>query len=526
MENKIKSLFPFGEYRKHQEETIVKIIEEFKTKKFVILEAPTGAGKSAIAITVSRYLGNAHLLSIQKILQDQYAKDFPEAAVIKGKSNYRCVINGKPCDKGECIASTAFKNDMKRDYASHLNDDECIFYHHRSDCSFYTALSFAKMSNFTLHNFHSFYYHSFHRLFDPRSLMVIDEAHKIESTFLNFISFTLTSKDIVTEIPDLKTAEEYDTFITVYYEQLTNKINDLTDTYLKTDDEIDELAELERRHKRLEIYLASREEGVEYVAEYEKKADKEVLTFKPVYIDSFTGRFFNFGTHVLLMSATILNEGLFAKNLGIDKDEYAYISLPSLFPVENRKVYITNELDLTFKTIVTGIKRIPALVERYLSEYPDVKGIIHTHTDRIMAYIKANMKSERLIYKQQFVDVDALLETHKRSKNTVIVASGFREGLDLVDDMSRFQLILKIPYVGLNDKQLRLRMKKDKGYYELLTCLNLIQAIGRSVRSETDYCVTYIVDRKFEDFYTKAQDLFPVWFKESLEREEVEVGEF
>ena len=87
--------FPFPEIREPQERAIDFILNSFKTSRFVILEAGTGVGKSAIGVTVSRYLQSNHsflyrpdeleneneqitsyFLTPQKILQKQYIEDF------------------------------------------------------------------------------------------------------------------------------------------------------------------------------------------------------------------------------------------------------------------------------------------------------------------------------------------------------------------------------------------------------------------------------------------------------------------
>ena len=44
-----------------------------QSKKFIILEAPVGFGKSAIAASLCNHLGSAYLLASTKQLQDQYS---------------------------------------------------------------------------------------------------------------------------------------------------------------------------------------------------------------------------------------------------------------------------------------------------------------------------------------------------------------------------------------------------------------------------------------------------------------------
>ncbi len=53
-------------------------------------------------------------------------------------------------------------------------------------------------------------------------------------------------------------------------------------------------------------------------------------------------------------------------------------------------------------------------------------------------------------------------------------------------------------------------------YYVGFTCLKLVQSYGRSVRSETDYANTYILDAQFEKFYKQARKMLPLWFIDAI----------
>ena len=71
-----KQYFPFNTIRKQQEDAINFVLEQFKTKRYVLLESPVGSGKSAIALTVAKYFKSAYIITPQKILQQQYIKSF------------------------------------------------------------------------------------------------------------------------------------------------------------------------------------------------------------------------------------------------------------------------------------------------------------------------------------------------------------------------------------------------------------------------------------------------------------------
>ncbi|MEJ2667469.1 MAG: DEAD/DEAH box helicase family protein [Deinococcales bacterium] len=81
--------FPFASFRSGQREALDAARQAFADgKRFVVVEAPTGLGKSAIAVALAREAGASYILTAQKVLQDQYTRDFPELSLMKGRSNY------------------------------------------------------------------------------------------------------------------------------------------------------------------------------------------------------------------------------------------------------------------------------------------------------------------------------------------------------------------------------------------------------------------------------------------------------
>ena len=90
------------------------------------------------------------------------------------------------------------------------------------------------------------------------------------------------------------------------------------------------------------------------------------------------------------------------------------------------------------------------------------------------------------------------------------------EGVDLLGDASRFQVLCKVPYPYLGDKLVKKRMNKWKWWYPFQTAKTIIQSIGRSVRSHEDKAVTYILDSDWERFYKFNKSLFSQDFKDCL----------
>ena len=92
------------------------------------------------------------------------------------------------------------------------------------------------------------------------------------------------------------------------------------------------------------------------------------------------------------------------------------------------------------------------------------------------------------------------------------------EGVDLKGDLSRFQIVCKIPYPYLGDQIIRKRMNKHKSWYGLQTAKSIVQSCGRSVRSEKDTAITYILDSDWDRFYSRNKNMFPSGFDKLLVR--------
>ena len=112
---------------------------------------------------------------------------------------------------------------------------------------------------------------------------------------------------------------------------------------------------------------------------------------------------------------------------------------------------------------------------------------------------------------------DAILKKHIiGDRPTVLLSPSMSEGVDLHGNLSRFQIICKIPYPYLGDKIVKKRMNKWKNWYALQTAKLIVQAAGRSIRSMDDIAVTYILDADWNRFYHHNSQMFPDTFKAAL----------
>ena len=90
----------------------------------------------------------------------------------------------------------------------------------------------------------------------------------------------------------------------------------------------------------------------------------------------------------------------------------------------------------------------------------------------------------------------------------VLISPSAFEGIDLSDDLSRFQIIVKAPFPSLGDKRMKFILDKYPEIYEIITIQKLVQGAGRSVRSPDDYAKTYILDQNAQRLFTSAKNIW------------------
>lgn len=554
----IEQCFPHSEFREGQRECIEYILGKFEEgKQCVILEAPTGSGKSPIGLAVGRFFNSVYYLTIQKVLQSQLVRDFGGAGWLvdlKGRATYPCtyyerygqkVVNrkgmsqqkldailrdGVTCDVGYCREhERSFKSKQcfaaGGSEAGNLADLPVGFEY--STCPYFEQLFRAIHAHTCLMNFSSFLYQTvMTSRFAPRDLIIIDEGHQIEPQLLNFISISLNDLRLQNygwKLEEFQTAEEYYLYFadTGLMEILARIILDLQEQGEAKD--MDEYTGLLRRVRAFMRSIIDREE---WVCEFARKEKWNTLKLKPVFAKSKVQPYLlNFGRKALIMSATILDTGIFCRSLGIDRDLVSSYRMRNRFPIEHRPIYTRSAGDLTGGKAKMGAWG-PRLVEKFdevVAIYPGKRGIAHTHSFAIAQLIMSKSKFKgRLLCQTNFKTKEAMLAVHASSSDTVIVAPAMHEGLDLVGDLSRFQIICKIPWPNcFDDKQLDRRVELDPQFYVWITALKLVQSYGRSIRSEDDYADTYVLDGGFYNFIdSRAKSMIPPWFKEAVCRDQ------
>jgi len=523
---KIIKCFPFA-FRGNQENALRQIADAINRPEinFVVVQAPTGAGKSPIAMALANAADDAFVLTSNKILQDQYVRDFDkDISDLRGRANYPCKTHpGFNCSSSPCRSSPGGRGACARAKA----------------CGYHEALDEAIHANITSLNFAAgISFLNFTPYFQPRQLLVVDEAHLIADNLTNFIEFSVASSHLGkmlphgsgdnSIIPNFETAKEYLPWLQIVSTLMEKrekefnapmKVDMMTGAAIKFD-------EIENFNRKINKIIQEIEENdlnlvVDNTYVDYQKTIVDKITFKPVDVSKYANNnLFRFADKTIMMSATIINYEEFIKSLGISPAECVFIDIPSTFPKENRPIIRNFVGQLNKSNMQATMPLIIQSIREILNNHHDQKGIIHTHTYDTAKQLVAALGKEfpgRLLFPENSARQSEILAFHAATKtNTVLISPSMTEGVDLKDDLSRFQVIIKVPYPYLGDKVVQARMKKSADWLPWKTLLTLIQAYGRSTRSETDHSATYILDGAFDGLVGRYRKTLPKWFTEAI----------
>jgi Rad3-related DNA helicase len=540
----VREAFVRPSFREGQQEAICFILDAFRGgKRFVILEGPTGSGKSAIALTVAKFFANSFYLTVQKVLQSQIITDFGSSldlVELKGRNAYECVffrqfgerlvakkaLSAKRLEKLIRLPPSAdvgyCREKLHKSLAPQCFQRPLPENSNYSFCPYFEQLGRCVAAKMALLNFSSFLYQtSLAHRFAKRELMVVDEAHQLEAQLLGFISISISSDcmpGVKFELPEYETAEQYWEYFVAC--DLLGAIRRCL-LELQASDDVRKKDALASLYRRVGAFFASMEAEQEWVVDWKVTEQRQTVLLRPVFVHNQASPLvFRFADKILLMSATILDVQVLCAALGIPRAQVASYRMCNRFPVDNRRIFLYPVADIKGGKAKMGewMPKLVSRVDELVAKYPRDRGIIHTHNFAIAEGLMAGCKQRsRFLFQRNFPNKEVMLARHAATIGSVLVAPAMHEGLDLVEDLSRFQIICKVPWPNLyEDKQLERRVQLDHSYLIWLVALKLVQSTGRSVRSEVDWAHTYIIDGVIDRFIAQARRILPSWFLEAL----------
>lgn len=499
-------------------------------KKFILLNAPTGSGKSYVAVMfMNWYLNYVNssakfdIITNSKLLQQQYNDEFDFINDLRGQSNYHCIKHNTDCRTGKELDKAT-------------KQSPC------GNCPYDIAKDIwingqASLTNFHLYNSFAFFVPST-MIKRSANVLIVDEAHDFESVFCDFISVKLSPRILKNYGMEARTIELYerklsriktpDGFIDFISSDFLPYICDLRQEF---DDMLKDATEPKIRqiYAGFIEYIDGAEERLSnLLKDYEAnednwalditktKSNETELTMQPiwgnVYLDKIIWSRYD---HVIFMSGSILDKEMFTYLNGFDVELTDYYEVDSTFPVSNRPLYFFRAGKMTYNERENTFQNQLPIIEKIMKKYKDSRGIIHTTNYEIAKWLENGIDNKRLIYHDSD-NREEQLKAMKRRKDGIIVSPSMVSGISLDNELSRFQVIMKVPYPNISSNKVKSRQRTNKKWYTWRTIVDIIQAYGRSTRSETDWSHTYILDSSFGDLLRMNRDMFPKYFVNAI----------
>lgn len=492
--------------------------------RVLALEAPPGIGKSHLAMTLARWSGDAYLLTSQKVLQDQYEREFgDQLQLVKGRDNYVCERypdRRVPTSLGMCRRPRG---------------PVCQCPYARAKAAALAGPVFCTNTWYfaTLRHWHA-------EQLRRRRLLVIDEAHNLESQLVNVYTVRFTVAEMKdwfgAPLPHLPTADDYRNLLGSHVERMEDELRAVIveleairppelepELFLQMPPSHEETALLERRDAlegalaRLHFFVGAGD--AEWVVRYPPEAG---ATFElvPLEVTEHARELLTGCAELVVLSSAYLGPAaVLAEFAGLNAGAVRGFSVPSPFPLEQRPLVYRPVAALTRARQAEQEPALFAEIATILGAHPRDKGLLHVASYAVARRLVAELartaptEARRLIFVESSDAKRRALEQHRASPSpTVLVSPSLREGVDLPDDFLRFQIVTKMPYGDLGDPWTAARRERDPRWYALETAKALVQAYGRSCRHAEDFGITYILDGQFARFLQHYRPLLPEWF--------------
>ena len=223
----------------------------------------------------------------------------------------------------------------------------------------------------------------------------------------------------------------------------------------------------------------------------------------------------------IFMSATI-NRTILSKETGISENTFEFIDQPSEIPEKNREIKFLNSYsyrdETNWNVMIDKIKEI-------FDKHSEQRGLIlctqYLQMEKIKDVMEKRYHSDfmRLTFDEKGTKFKDTISKNNEKPDGVIISAKAGTGIDLKDDLSRFQIIIKAPYMSElqdeNDKRAVKIKEFDIERFFMKSLFRLVQFAGRSVRGITDYAQTYVLDSRTEFMvksYGKKRNYVPDWF--------------
>lgn len=469
-------------------------------KQYMVLQVPTGKGKSLINQIPGKWLDQRTLILTRTIqLQDQYGEQ--GLRVLYGRNRYMCARLA-PFNPSATAADGVCQVGIN---CAMMWDGTCDYYNEK-----YEAIN----AQAACLNYAYFFRETSGGLgrFSGYDWLVLDEAHAVPNEITSALSITISLGDLaILKIPPsmINTVEQWRAWA-------TNRVRGLR-----------RRAENKLQERRLYLALHRLLTATEALNALTNPNDWFIVVspgqveIKPIWPTALADKaLWQHAGKFILSSATI--EPLYVTAmLGLDSTKVDVIQSGSGFPHTLRPIFVRAHHRVSHAASDEDLTEMVRAVDNIISKY-DGRGLIHTGNYAIALYIAQHtVHRDRVMYHDSDNRLP-MLEQFKGQggERKVLLSPSMTEGVDLPYELCVFQIVAKMPFANMVDPlwQARFSNDRERGLfaYQGEAISAVVQACGRGMRAPDDYCDTYILDRSFSRLKSENEYRFPVFFTEAL----------
>lgn len=307
-------------WRPYQRETVEWVLEQFDADTSIVsLDAPTGCGKSLVAVAASKLADLKSLYCVSTLqLQQQLANDFPGAIHIWGRQHYRCVRFS-----GNSRFSENEENGLTATDCTHTRRAPCP---KLNACPYRRQKAKALQARLAVVNY-SFFLTEANNVggFSGWPLAIFDEGDTCESELMKYVSTTITAAQLercAISPPEYKTKlEAWLQWVKPARRNVASEVRQLEDQ-VKACIEVEKEPPLPLMHDllnytRLLSKLKKFESWVDETWILDMRENR--WEFKPTFVKKQGEMLWGHASKHIVMSATLLSGRDWARDLGLSE---------------------------------------------------------------------------------------------------------------------------------------------------------------------------------------------------------------
>jgi len=513
---------PYDEWYPAQDEAVDAVLKFLKGSKRVMgLSAPTGAGKSVIAMCAAKLSDRRTVyLTSTKGLQNQIYGDFSALgmSLIMGQNSYQCIAEGAQdggfvsADEGPCREGWSCP-------------------HKGMGCPYYDKLRQALQSGLVVTNYHYYLaqtYYTEEGLGDI-DLLICDEAHLTWNAMESHLSLSLKKGELENtgcHYPEkgfakwsewrkwAQTQRSKAAELATRYKAEINELRDSQeDVPPKLRRAFREATSLERK---LDSLGSSAGDWVWERKSYTERSGVQVNVWEmsPIWVATYTyPRLFRNVPKIVCMSAVLTEKTM--RILGVLQDEMEFLEMPSYFPKENNPIYHVPTVRMNRHTTEDEMKAWVSRIDQIIGRRLDRKGIIFTVSYERARLILANSKYADVMITHQTRNITEQIRKFKRSEPPkVLVSPAVTTGFDFPGRECSYAIVGKVPYPDTRDLVTQARQDIDPTWTSWMAMDTLVQECGRGFRGPDDFLEVIVIDDSVSWYWRQYKGFAPEWFRE------------